>query len=84
VQGGAVSKLWNLYETGKVQEYEALKKVCLEVVTEFPGLSASAFFEEVRGRIYPRPDEYDMRGAVLMLVGDGVLDYTKDWKVVKA
>jgi hypothetical protein len=78
-----MSKLWNLHESGKIEEYNALKKVCLAVVKQFPGLCASAFFEEVRGRIYPRPDKYDMRGAVLMLVGDGVLKYTNDWKVIK-
>jgi hypothetical protein len=78
-----MSEQWNIYKSGKTREYEALKKVCLTVVDQFPGLSASAFFEEVRGRIYPRPDEFDMRGVVLRLVSEDVLKYTNDWKMTR-
>lgn len=78
-----MSKLWNVHGAGQVEQYEELRKLCLKVVKKFPGLSASAFFEEVRIRLSPRPDEHDMRAAVLRLVSDGILKYTSDWTVIK-
>ena len=62
-------------------DFWLLREAALAVAKEFPGLSASAFFEEVRGRFYPRPDEFDIRGLALRLVADGELIYDGNWKV---
>lgn len=71
-----MSKKYDVYsEEGKPQ-YPLLRSEALEVAKQFPNLSASAFFEELRGRFYPRPDEYDMRALVLRLVSDRDLEYT--------
>ena len=67
--------------SSKCAHYEELREAALSVAKEFPGLSASAFYEEVRGRFYPRPDEYDMRGLVMKLVSLGELVYGDGWKV---
>lgn len=76
-----MSDRYNVYSSEGRLNYEALKAAALRVAARFPELSASAFFEEVRGEFYPRPDEFDMRGLVLELVSTGDLRYTNDWRV---
>lgn len=75
-----MSELYNVY-SHPCPAYEDLKKVALEVAKQFPRLSASGFFEEVRSNFYPRPDDCDMRALLLRLVTEGELRYTHDWKV---
>lgn len=78
-----MSELYNVYSCNKAGE-DALKfltPLALIVAKEFPGLCASAFAEELRWRVYPRPDESDILDLILHMVCDGQLIYYENWKV---
>jgi len=66
------------------EEYQTIRSVALEVINEFDGLSSAAFWAEVQWRIWPRPEEIDIKAAMLRIsVHEGWIEYDSEMKVRK-
>ena len=68
------------------EEYQAIRATALQVLAEFDGLSPAAFWAEVEWRMWPRPTEGDIKGAIMRMICGGWdgIRFSNDTRIVRA
>lgn len=73
-----------LKRTNAEEEYQAIRVTALGVVKQFNGLSPAAFWAEVEWRMWPRPSETDIKGAIMRMVcNESDINFSVDRKIVR-
>ena len=74
-----------LLRNAEEEEYQAIRATAVKVLQEFNGLSPAAFWAEVEWRMWPRPNEVDVKAAVMRMICDGWdgMEFSTDRKIVR-